>query len=182
MPLDFASASAPVPVEMRDSHDGLEVYLKIVDGGEHSRILLPLKLSDTVGQVKAMIQEKKGIPVDEQKLIFSGKFLKDDIRLEGYNITGSDLHNIIVKHVTKADETAQREQSIAELQTQLREIEALPQKHAREIEQLRQSHTREIEQLRQRKDELESRIQGLMGGGNRVRRRRNSRKTKQTRK
>ena len=42
--------------------------------------------SHTIGTVKSMIQDKEGIPTDQQQLSYDGKWLKDDNVLSSYNV------------------------------------------------------------------------------------------------
>ena len=49
-------------------------------------IFLETQPSYTIGHIKSMIQEKKGIPPDELKLVFAGQLLEDGRTLSDYNI------------------------------------------------------------------------------------------------
>eukprot|EP00698_Gefionella_okellyi_P020522 TRINITY_DN6451_c0_g1_i2.p1 TRINITY_DN6451_c0_g1~~TRINITY_DN6451_c0_g1_i2.p1 ORF type:complete len:876 (-),score=117.89 TRINITY_DN6451_c0_g1_i2:83-2710(-) len=78
-----------------------QIFVKTLTG---KTITLFVQRGTSTEALKAQIQDKEGIPPDEQRLIYGGKQLQDDLTMEEYNIQRESTVHLVVR--VRGGETA----------------------------------------------------------------------------
>ena len=95
------------------SNSYLQLFIKTLEG-ESDSVLVDMK-TNTVLRLKKLITGLFDIPVSEQRLIFCGQEMKNDLKLIEFSLShGTSIHLVRVKEGEKDEEDEEKKKDLIE--------------------------------------------------------------------